>query len=221
MPDWLKGVLTFVIATGHGVLAGFLVNLAFNEPLDTTVAILIGGGFGLLYGLEAGLLVSYNLNGIGWLQLFLDMTWSLPNTIWGFVLGNIIFIFVGNPSRDLSRNQGFIAFKPRGTGDFGNKVLQTHGTVNLGGAGQHELVHVMQARIFGPLFLPIYLLNYVVNSLIQLLWTITIGLVLYLIKLRDTPYFRPPATAVNKSVVPGFIGWIYYYTIFEYWGYNS
>ncbi len=221
MPDWLKGVLTFVIATGHGVLAGFLINLALNEPLDTTVAIIIGGSFGFLYGLEAGLLVSYNLNGIGWLQLFLDMTWSLPNTIWGFVLGNIIFIFVGNPSRDLSKNRGFIAFKPRGAGDFGNKVLQTHGTVNLGGAGQHELVHVMQARIFGPLFLPIYLLNYVVNSLIQLLWTITIGLLLYLIKIRDTPYFRPPATATNKSVVPGFIGWIYYYTIFEYWGYNS
>jgi hypothetical protein len=221
MPDWVKGLLTFVIVTGHCALDGFLINLALGEPLDTTVAVLIGGVFGVLYGLEAGLLITYDLNGIGWLQLFLDMTWSLPNTIWGFVIGNIIFIFVGNPSRDLSRNQGFIAFKPRGAGDFGNKTLQTHGTVNLGGAGQHELVHVMQARIFGPLFLPIYLLNYAINSLVQLLWTGTVGLVLWLLKIRDKPYFSPPATATNKSVVGGFIGWIYYYTIFEYWGYNS
>jgi hypothetical protein len=221
MPNWLKGILTFVIATSLGILDGYLINLVFGEPLDTEVAILIGGGFGLLYGLEAGLLVCYDLNGIGWLQLFLDFTWSLPNTIWGFVLGNLIFIWVGNPSRDLSCDKGFIAFKPRGAGSFGNTVLQTHGTVNLGGGGQHELVHVMQARIFGPLFLPIYLLNYVVNSLIQLLWTITVGLLLWLLKIREKPYFRPPADATNKSVVPGFIGWIYYYTIFEYWGYNS
>jgi len=221
MPDWVKGLLTVVIVTSHGLLTGFLVNLAFNEPLDTLVAMIIGGAFGFLYGLEAGLLVSYDLNGIGWLQLLLDMTWSLPNTIWGFVIGNLIFIWVGSPSREKSRNKGFIAFMPRGGESFGNTVLQTHGTVNLGGAGQHELVHVTQARIFGPLFLPIYLANYVVNSLVQLLWTITIGLVLWLVKIRDTPYFRPPEDATNKSVVPGFIGWIYYYTIFEYWGYNS
>ena len=221
MPNWLKGVLTFVIATGFGLLDGFLINLACGEPLDAVVALLIGGGFGVLYGLESGLLVSYDLSGIGWLELILDMTWSLPNTVWGFILGNLIFIFVGNPSRTLSCNKGFVAFKPRGSGAFGNTVLQTHGTVNLGGAGQHELVHVKQARIFGPLFLPIYLANYVVNSMVQGLWTITIGMVLWLVKIRDTPYFRPPDDATNKSVVPGFIGWIYYYTIFEYWGYNS
>src|SRR5258708_37970366 len=101
MPDWLKGLLTVVIVTGFCALDGFLINLALGEPLDTMIAVLIGGGFGFLYGLEAGLLVSYDLNGIGWLQLFLDMTWSLPNTVWGFFIGNIIFIFFGNPSRDL------------------------------------------------------------------------------------------------------------------------
>jgi len=217
MPDWLKGILTFVVATGLGAADGFLFNIALDEPLDTIVAILIGTIFGALYGLESGLLISYDLNGIGWLELIVDMTWSLPNTVWGFVLGNIIFVFVGNPSRSVSRNRGFIAFSPRGSGSFGNKILQTHGTVNLGGAGQHELVHVLQARIFGPLFLPIYFVNYVVNSLLQLIWTATAGVVLYLIKLRDTPYFRPPATCV----VDGFVGWIYYYTVFEYWGYNS
>jgi hypothetical protein len=221
MPNWVKGILTFLVAATHGFVTGFLISLAIDDSDLKTVAILVGGGFGVLYGLEAGLCVSYDLNGIGWLQLFIDMTWSLPNTIWGFIIGNIIFIFFGFPSRDMSKNNGFIAFKPRGSGSFGNSVLQTHGTVNLGGAGQHELVHVLQARIFGPLFLPIYLVNYIINSLIQGLWTITLGMVLWLVKIREKPYFCPPKDTTNKSVVPGFFGWIYYYTIFEFWGYNS
>jgi len=221
MPNWVKGILTFLVAATHGFVTGFLISLAIDDSDLKVVAIFVGGGFGVLYGLEAGLCVSYDLNGIGWLQLFIDMTWSLPNTIWGFIIGNIFFIFFGFPSRDLSKNHGFIAFKPRGSGSFGNSVLQTHGTVNLGGAGQHELVHVLQARVFGPLFLPIYLVNYIINSLIQGLWTITLGMILWLVKIREKPYFCPPENATNKSVVPGFFGWIYYYTIFEFWGYNS
>jgi len=217
MPDWLKGSLTVVVAVGLAALTCFLLNLAFHKPLDPVTSALGGAIFGLVYGLEAGILVIYDLDGLGWLQLVLDMTWSLPNTVWGFVVGNLIFIFVGTPSRAASQNQGFISYAAGGSGSFGNSVLQTHGTVNLGGAGQHELVHVLQARIFGPLFLPIYFVNYVINSLVQLLWTGTVGLVLWLAKVRDTPYFRPPAT----SVVGGFIGWIYYYTLFELWGYNS
>src|SRR5215475_7694729 len=106
MPDWVKGLLTCLIATSHGILYGYLLNLALDEPLDASVAMLLGGGFLFLYGLEAGLLVSYNLKGIGWLQLLIDMTWSLPNTIWGFVLGNLIFIWFGNPSREKSRDRG-------------------------------------------------------------------------------------------------------------------
>jgi len=217
MPDWLKGLLTVVVAIGLAALMFFVLDLAFNKPLDPAVAAVIGAIFGLLYGLEAGILVIYDLNGAGWVQLIIDMTWSLPNTIWGFVIGNLIFIFVGTPSSSASHYQGFISYTPRGGGSFGHSVLQTHGTVNLGGAGQHELVHVMQARIFGPLFLPLYFANYVLNSVVQLLWTGTIGTALWLANVRDTPYFRPP----EKSVVGGFFGWIYYYTIFELWGYSS
>jgi hypothetical protein len=221
MPGWVKGLLTVLVATGLGALSFFLLNLPWrleaNGPIDHGVAALVGAGFGFLYGLEAGLLVSYDLGGIGWLQLVIDMTWSLPNTVWGFVIGNLIFPWFASPSRQVSRDQGFIAFMPRGSGRFGNSVLQTHGTVNLGGAGQHELVHVLQARIFGPLFLPIYAVNYVINFFIQVLFTLTIGMILWRTGARDTPYFRPPAA----SVVSGFFGWIYYATVFELWGYNS
>jgi hypothetical protein len=218
MPKWLQGVLTAVFATGMAGVMMLLLNLAADEPLETAAAFLIGAAFGLLYGLEAGILVSYPLDTfVGWLKLVADFTWSFPNTVWGFFIGHIIFIWVGSPSRAMSEGQGWIAFKPRGSGDFGNKVLQTHGTLNLGGAGCHEQMHVLQARCFGPLFLPIYAANYVVNFVIQLLWTATLGWILLAAKVRTTAWFEPS----SSSVVSGFFGWIYWATLFELWAYSS
>jgi hypothetical protein len=78
----------------------------------------------------------------------------------------------------------------------------------LGGAGQHELMHVLQARVFRPLYLPIFALNYAVNFINQVLFTATIGLLLWLVEARSTPYLRPP----SQSAVAGFFGWIYYET---------
>ena len=49
-------------------------------------------------------------------------------------------------------------------------------------------MHLLQARIFGPLFLPIYLVNYVVNFTLQGLWTITIGALLWKLGIRETPF---------------------------------
>lgn len=220
MPESLKGILIALVSVILAIVMAVLLNYIFDEPFEVGGAVTLGGIFGALYGLEAGLLLSYDLNvWKGWLQLVIDLTWSLPNTVFGFVFGNLIYIFFGNPSRDASKDVGWVAFLPRSadhTG-FGYDVLQTLGTVNLGGAGQHELMHVMQARIFGPLYLPLFALNYVVNFLIQGLWTITIGLALWKAKVRDTPYFRPP----EESAVSGFFGWIYYATLFEQWAYTS
>jgi hypothetical protein len=105
---------------------------------------------------------------------------------------------------------------PSATG-FGYTVLQTLGTINLGGEGNHEKVHLLQARVFGPLYLPLFGINYVVNFLIQSLWTVTIGAILRRLKVRDVAYFRPP----SSSAVGGFFGWIYYATIFELWAYGT
>jgi hypothetical protein len=166
----------------------------------------------------AGLLLSYDLgqsNGAG--LLIVDLTWSLSNTIAGFVVGNLIYMFFGTPSRDQSRDQNWISYKARGKKGFGVDVLQTIGTVNLGGAGNHEKVHVVQARIFGPFFIPIVLVNYFLTGLVQFLFTVTIGGILKLAGVRDTAYFRPPAS----SAVKGFFGWIYAATVFELWAYAT
>ncbi len=218
MPSWLKGLLTVVLWTvlPAGVVAGAL-SASNNLPRYSWVVVAVGI-FGLAYGLEACILTIYDLGSPkGWISLLVDMTWSAPNTVWGFVVGNLIFWFVGSPSRADSADQGWIVFKPYSSSGFGHGVLQTHGTVNLGGPGQHEKMHLLQARIFGPLFLPLYLLCYAVTTTIQVLWTATLGWVLVLAKVRQKAPLQPPAA----SVVGGFFGWIYYATLFELWAYAS
>jgi hypothetical protein len=218
MPDFVKGLLIFLISTLLGVLLGIVFSAVTDGAVDIATGAAMGAIFGGLYGLEAGILVIYDLaSGLGWLQILIDFTWSVPNTVFGFVLGNAIYWFFGTPSRAQSKDRGWIAFSPRGSSGFGHSVLQTLGTLNLGGAGQHERMHLLQARIFGPLYLPIFAVNYAINFLIQVLFTFTLGGLLYLVKARQTPYFRPPAS----SAVSGFFGWIYYANIFELWAYAS
>jgi hypothetical protein len=218
MADWLKGLLTVLIAalllpaataTALGV-AGLLD--------DAAVLVVVAGAVGLLYGLEAAILTIYDLaRPKGWVELLIDLTWSLPNTVFGFVVGNIAYVFFGSPSRADSRGAGWIVFRPRSPTGFGNNVLQTLGTVNIGGAGQHEKMHLLQARIFGPTYLPLFALFYVVTFSLQVLWTSTLGWVLALAKVRQKAFLRPPA----RSAVGGFFGWIYYATPFELWAYAS
>jgi hypothetical protein len=218
MPGWLKGLLTVLLcaAVPPAVLATVLG--ATGTLPGHAWAVLLAAGFGLLYGLEAGILTVYHLGSPrGWLELLVDLTWSLPNTVWGVLIGNLIFWFVGTPSRADSADQGWIVFQPRSAGGFGHNVLQTHGTVNLGGAGQHEKLHLLQARIFGPLFLPLYLLCYAVTTVLQLLWSATLGWILRLAGVRPRVPLQPPA----RSVVGGFFGWIYYATLFELWAYAA
>lgn len=218
MTDTGKVLGTIAVAP---IATGFVLTMfALIAHLGAGWMLLIGVIFGLLYGLMAGLLRAYDLSQhTGVLALLVDLSWSLPNTIAGFVLGNLIYIFVGNPSRTQSENEGWISYKARGTrtSGFGVTVLQTIGTVNLGGAGNHEKVHLMQARIFGPLFIPIVIVNYIITGAIQILFTITLGAILKATGARDTPYLRPP----EHSAVSGFFGWIYYATIFELWAYGT
>jgi hypothetical protein len=184
-----------------------------EHAISPWIPLAVGGGFGLLYGLEAGILCIYDLESfVGWLEMVIDMTWSLPNTMFGFVFGNIIYIFIGTPSRTDSEGQGWISY----SGRFGGKVLQTLGTVNLGGAGQHERQHLLQARILGPFYIPFVVASYIVTTTLQLLFTLLLGWWLSLIGARNKAYLEPPSV----SAVGGFFGWIYFATPLELLGYG-
>jgi hypothetical protein len=219
MSSFIKGLLTIVAGAALAAASAVLVNLAFGSALRFYWAALGAALFGLAYGLQTGIYGIYPLDHIkGWVELVVDMTWSLPNTIFGFILGNCIYPFFGDISKNQSNNSGWIVYLPRaGGGGFGKNVLQTLGTINIGGAGQHERMHLLQARIFGPFYLGLFALNYIGTFIIQVLWTFTLGGLLWLLKFRSKPYFRPS----SHSAVQGFLGWIYYATFFELWAYAS
>ena len=219
MSDLTKGLLTVLVAAALASATVVFVNFLIGTLIPAYWAALGSALFGLCYGLQAGIYGIYPLSGSkGWVELVVDMTWSLPNTIFGFIFANCIYPFFGDISKNHSKNAGWIVYMPPagGTG-FGKNVLQTLGTINIGGVGQHEKMHLLQARIFGIFYLVLFALNYVVTFLIQVLWTFTVGGLLWLLKIRQKPYFRPS----SHSAVKGFFGWIYYATIFELWAYAS
>jgi hypothetical protein len=195
------------------------VVLGATGQLDTLSWLVIGAAVvGFAYGLEAAILAIYDLDApVGWLALLVDMTWSLSNTVWGFVVGNLLFVFFGSPSKADSAGAHWIVYQPRSGGGFGTSLLQTHGTVNLGGAGQHEKMHLLQARLLGPAYLPLFGICYLATASIQLLWSATLGWILVLAKVRTKVALQAPA----RSAVPGLFGWIYYATPLELWAYAT
>jgi len=205
-------VVSVVLVIGLGLV------LALALPVVSAVIVAVVAAVVFAYALLAGAVGAYDLTKpLGWLCLVLDCTWSLTNTVFGAVIGGLVYLIFGNPSTTASKGQNWVSYAPRSSTGFGNDVLQTLGPVNLGGAGQHERMHLLQARIFGPLYLPLFAVFYIVTSLIQILFTLILGLALKAAHVRDSACLRPPA----ESAVSGFFGWIYYATPFEVWAYAS
>jgi hypothetical protein len=78
-------------------------------------------------------------------------------------------------------------------------------------------MHLLQARILGPAYLPIFAISYVVTATIQMLWSATVGWILVVAKLRQHVALQAPA----RSAVSGLFGWIYYATPLELWAYAA
>ncbi len=205
-------VVSVVLVIGVGLV------LALALPAITFVLVAVIAAVVFAYSLLAGAVGAYDLTKpLGWLCLVIDCTWSLANTIFGAIIGGLVYLIFGNPSTTASKGQNWVSYSPRSSTGFGNSVLQTLGPVNLGGAGQHERMHLLQARIFGPLYLPLFAVSYIVTALVQILFTLILGLALKAAHVRTSACLRPP----SASAVSGFFGWIYYATPFEVWAYAS
>src|SRR5262245_27870552 len=92
MTDQTRIAGTIVVAPLVTGTVVSIVNLAAGQPINPLVLLVVTMAFGLLYGLMTGLLFSYDLSQpLGVLALIIDLTWSLPNTIAGFILGNLLY----------------------------------------------------------------------------------------------------------------------------------
>lgn len=163
MPAALSAVVVVVRIVSSAAIFALLGNLV------GTVGAVIGAGIGLVVGiLHAWALVSarsYPAGARGWLLLVVDHTWSLVNTVAGSLFLAVNMATGNTPDPAMSAGRSTVVLKRGILPGFATTI----GPVEAGtdrAIARHEYVHVLQARIFGPLYLPLVVLHYVVATVI-------------------------------------------------------
>jgi len=155
-----------------GFAAGFGGNFALLHLFRLgRVALPISGACGVVAATYSALAFSWGIYRAGLLSLLgylLDVSWSLLNTFAGFIVWLPVCAVSGanfqTPDNNSQRSGTFVYDQnPRG----GGYQATTIGNVIAGGWSSHEEVHVWQARLFGPLYLPVYLINLVLNLIFR------------------------------------------------------
>lgn len=133
------------------------------------VGVIVGAAVGLALGLTHGICVartaSYTSDGRGWWLMIVDHTWSLPNTLVGSIYLALNLIFGNRLDEAQSKGRSSLVLRK---GIFGG-FATTLGNVEAGtdaAIADHEYVHVFQARLLGPLYLPLVGLNYVIATIL-------------------------------------------------------
>jgi hypothetical protein len=177
-----------------GIVLGLLLSGGFGFLIadqvigtETATSLAIAAAFAAVGAVYSAIAFGYTVYEAGFFSIFgyiADMTWSWLNTLAGLIVwAPACLISGGNfqPANGDSRRSGSFVYdkNPRG-GNFG---ATTVGTVIGGGWSSHEEVHIWQARIFGPVYLVVYAVSYILNLLFRLLTFRTSDLV-------EEPYYR-------------------------------
>lgn len=157
----VTGVASAVLCAAGSGLAGWL--------LGDTTGLLVLGGIGLLLGVVYGAGVARSgcyamRGGRGPAAFVADHTWSLPNTLIGGLFLGICWLAGNRVDPAFSQKFNHIGLQNRLVSSYATTI----GPV-LAGTGlvdRHEAVHVLQARLFGPLYLPLVVANYVVATVL-------------------------------------------------------
>ncbi len=164
---------------------------ATTDTLGMIVTALFGI-LGLIHGIRLAQAESYF--GAGFFALIWDHLWSLPNTILGSVFA-LITLGIGI-DQSHSHGTGRLVLDNGIFADFDTTI----GNVTAGHiVDDHEGMHVWQARIFGPFLYPIWIVNYVINTVLP--WWLFLT--------------SPGPADFGKYFVCG----VYPYTLFEIWAY--
>lgn len=161
---WILGPILRAASNG-----GMMFGLGFAIG-KLPVALIMGGiglGLGVMHGICLAIADSYDWrSGLSWFKFILDNTWSVFNSFAGSVYELILLIMFNPINRDTSRASGAV---------FHNRPLipgydaTTVGNVVAGasaGVKNHELIHVLQGRIFGTLYIPLVIANYIIGTIL-------------------------------------------------------
>ncbi len=164
--EWIKGaavdvwnwVLAPLVRTATNALVGALPGILTGNLGAAIAGGIAGGVTGAVHGWAMAYAGSYDWgNGRSWLYFLADNTWSLPNSVIGslFATANIFW----NPiDKGYSENTGQLFFEKNW---FAGYDTTLPGNVTVGKVVPiHEMIHTMQARIFGPFYLAFQLVWY-------------------------------------------------------------
>ncbi|MEV0154883.1 glycine zipper family protein [Micromonospora sp. NPDC050686] len=150
------GIVTAAVHTLLGVVLGGWLGGPAGAAVGAAAGLLLGAPFGWAV---AGAR-SYRPDARGGALFVVDHTWSLPNTVLGaaYLAGHLA---AGHRlDRDACRHRGRVNLVE----GVWPRYATTLGTVCAGagpGVQRHEDVHILQARLLGPLYLPLVAANYV------------------------------------------------------------
>ncbi|GAA5102573.1 hypothetical protein [Haloechinothrix salitolerans] len=160
MAGILSGALITAWCAGFGLLTG--------EVGWLLLGLAVGLCLSAVYGWAVAVAPVYDLRSSrGVVAFVVDHTWSLPNTLVGAVFLAVSVAFGNRLDRGFSGHIGLRS--PAIPGYAGTTI----GPVQAGtgtGVDRHEAVHVLQARLFGPLYLPLVGLNYAVATALPYWW---------------------------------------------------
>lgn len=140
---------------------------------------------GVLYAFAIGLSRAYVRRGpVGIVAFIVDHTWSLPNTVVGalwlgvnFLVGNRLDPVFNTTYSHVGLDRGLISV---GTKSFWTTIGPVQAGTNWvrepaedtpaarateAELRHHESLHVLQARLFGPFYIPLVLLNYALATI--------------------------------------------------------
>lgn len=161
------GILSAAVHTLLGALLGWWAGGIVGLVIGTAAGLLVGAPFGWAVGSAR----TYAPNPKGALFFVVDHTWSLVNTVVGAIYLALHLVVGHRLDRVVCRHSGRVnvveGVSPR--------YATTLGTVCAGSSPRiqrHEDVHVLQARLLGPLYLPLVAANYVLFTVapVWLLW---------------------------------------------------
>ncbi len=154
------GVISAAVHVAVGAVLGQLVG--------GTVGLLVGAGLGLLVGAVFGWAVAsaqvYAADFRGVFLFVVDHTWSLLNTLVGAIYLALHLVFGHSLDRATSQH----SCRVNVVEGVSTRYATTLGTVCAGsssGIQRHEDVHIFQARLLGPLYIPLVVANYVLFTI--------------------------------------------------------
>jgi len=167
----VRFILGCLLGAAVGFGTGFLLGNQILQ-LDSSAALIVGIVMGVVAGVYSAFAMASNVYQVGFFSILgyiVDVTWSLLNSLAGLAVWIPAALIVGGTFQapdDNSRRSGTFVYdkNPRG-GEFGATTI---GPVIAGGWSSHEEVHVWQARLYGPAYMIIYILSFLLNFLFQL-----------------------------------------------------